>query len=122
MYKEKHYGIFTAISALVVIVLFIISSKIKDGTTEARICVLFILLFIIIGIVFGIKWWNNTPTIDVSAYKSNSYINAECPYCHSKNTKKISGVSKAGSVAMWGIFAMGKVSKQWHCNNCKSDF
>ena len=48
--------------------------------------------------------------------------NAECPYCHSKNTKKISGFSKAGSVAMFGVFAMGKVSKQWHCNQCKSDF
>lgn len=47
--------------------------------------------------------------------------NAECPYCHSKNTKKISGLSKAGSVAMWGIFSH-KVHKQWHCNNCKSDF
>lgn len=48
--------------------------------------------------------------------------NAECPYCHSKNTKKISGISKAGSVALWGVFAVGKVSKQWHCNSCKSDF
>lgn len=48
--------------------------------------------------------------------------NAECPYCHSKNTKKISGLSKAGSVALFGIFAMGKASKQWYCNNCKSDF
>lgn len=48
--------------------------------------------------------------------------NAECPYCHSKNTKKISGFSKAGSVALFGVFAMGKVSKQWHCNQCKSDF
>lgn len=46
----------------------------------------------------------------------------ECPYCHSKNTKKISGISKAGSVAVWGIFSIGKVTKQWHCNNCKSDF
>lgn len=48
--------------------------------------------------------------------------NAECPYCHSKNTKKISELSKAASVAMFGVFAVGKVSKQWHCNNCKSDF
>lgn len=45
-----------------------------------------------------------------------------CPYCHSTNTKKISGLSKAGSVALWGIFALGKTTKQWHCNNCKSDF
>lgn len=46
----------------------------------------------------------------------------ECPYCHSTSTKKISGVSKAGSVALFGIFATGKVSKQWHCNKCNSDF
>lgn len=46
----------------------------------------------------------------------------ECPYCHSKNTKKISGMSKAGNIAIWGIFSIGKVTKQWHCNNCKSDF
>lgn len=46
----------------------------------------------------------------------------ECPYCHSTNTKKISGMSKAGSVALFGIFALGKTSKQWHCNECKSDF
>lgn len=48
--------------------------------------------------------------------------NAECPYCHSKNTKKISGLSKVGSVALWGVFAVGKVSKQWHCNNCGSEW
>ena len=44
-----------------------------------------------------------------------------CPYCNSINCKKISGVSKATSVAMFGIFSQ-KVKKQWHCNNCKSDF
>lgn len=46
----------------------------------------------------------------------------ECPYCHSTNTEKISGLSKAGSVALFGIFALGKTSKQWHCNNCDSNF
>lgn len=46
----------------------------------------------------------------------------ECPYCHSTNTKKISGASKAGKIAAFGIFSIGKVTKQWHCNNCKSDF
>ena len=46
----------------------------------------------------------------------------ECPYCHSTNTKKISTASKAGSVFLFGIFAAGKVAKEWHCNNCKSDF
>jgi len=45
-----------------------------------------------------------------------------CPYCSSTDLKKISGFSKAGSVALFGIFSVGKVGKQWHCNNCKSDF
>lgn len=55
------------------------------------------------------KTYNSTPIV-------------KCPYCNSTNTKKISEMSKAASVAVFGVFAMGKVSKQWHCNNCKSDF
>lgn len=45
-----------------------------------------------------------------------------CPYCKSTDCKKISGLSKAGSIALWGIFALGKTTKQFHCNNCKADF
>lgn len=44
-----------------------------------------------------------------------------CPYCNSTNVSKISGLSKASSVVMFGIFSR-KVHKQWHCNSCKSDF
>ena len=46
----------------------------------------------------------------------------KCPYCNSTDVKKISSLSKAGSVALWGIFAAGKVSKNFHCNKCKADF
>ena len=54
--------------------------------------------------------------------KSPYYIpEVECPYCHSMNTKKISNITKAGSVAMFGIFSQ-KVKHQWHCNSCNSDF
>ena len=53
---------------------------------------------------------------------SNQLGKVECPYCHSTDTKKISGASKLGSAALFGVFAVGKVSKQWHCNKCKSDF
>lgn len=49
------------------------------------------------------------------------YGNAECPYCHSKNTKKISGVSRVASVGFFG-FASKKIGKQWHCNKCGSNF
>ena len=45
-----------------------------------------------------------------------------CPYCQSTNTKKISGTSKAVHTALFGIFSLSRNSKQWHCNNCKSDF
>lgn len=46
----------------------------------------------------------------------------ECPYCHSTNTKKITNASKAVHTAVFGIFSMGRNSKQWHCNQCNSDF
>ncbi len=40
-----------------------------------------------------------------------------CPTCKSTDLKKISGLSKAGSFAMWGFFSQ-KVKKTYHCNNC----
>lgn len=86
------------------------------------------LLWVDLKCDFGTK--ENNPIIQArEEYEQEKAIeeykyrnNAECPYCHSKNTKKISGLSKAGSVALFGVFAVGKVSKQWHCNNCGSDF
>lgn len=45
-----------------------------------------------------------------------------CPYCNSTNVKKITTTSKAVHIAIFGIFSMGRNSKQWHCNDCKSDF
>lgn len=45
----------------------------------------------------------------------------ECPYCHSKDTKKITTTSKVVNTAVWGIFGT-KRYKQWHCNSCNSDF
>lgn len=62
------------------------------------------------------------PTIEFDVKPKKSTPTITCPYCQSTNTKKISGLSKAGSVALWGIFALGKTTKQWHCNECGSDF
>ncbi len=61
--------------------------------------------------------------IDFSS-KSGSAVKTavECPYCHSTNVKKISGVSKAAHTALFGIFSIGRNSKNFYCNNCKSDF
>lgn len=44
-----------------------------------------------------------------------------CPTCNSSDIKKISGLSKAGSVFLWGVFSR-KVHKQWHCNHCGSEW
>lgn len=46
----------------------------------------------------------------------------KCPICNSYNLKKITSLSKAGSVLMWGVFASGRTSKQWHCNDCGSEW
>lgn len=45
-----------------------------------------------------------------------------CPYCQSTNTKKITNTSKAIHTAVFGIFSIGRNSRNYHCNNCKSDF
>ena len=44
-----------------------------------------------------------------------------CPYCGSVNVKKVSTISRMASVGFFGLSSK-KVGKQWHCNNCKSDF
>lgn len=41
----------------------------------------------------------------------------KCPTCGSSNIKRVSGTSKAVSVAMFGLLSQ-KVKKQFHCNNC----
>ncbi len=53
--------------------------------------------------------------------KGNKF-GVKCPYCHATNVKKISGTSKAVHMALFGIFSMGRNSKQWHCTRCGSDF
>lgn len=62
----------------------------------------------------------NKPLKDISLTETKPIV--RCSYCGSGNTRKISSMSKAGSVAVFGIFSLGKVTKQWHCNDCKSNF
>ena len=45
----------------------------------------------------------------------------KCPTCGSTNLSKVSTMSKAGSVFMWGLLSQ-KVKKTWHCNNCKYEW
>lgn len=41
----------------------------------------------------------------------------KCPNCGSKNTSKITALSKAVSVGFFGLFSQ-KVKHQFHCNSC----
>lgn len=53
--------------------------------------------------------------------KGNKF-GVECPYCHATNVKKITNTSKAVHTAVFGIFSIGRNSKNFHCNSCGSDF
>lgn len=45
-----------------------------------------------------------------------------CSYCGSTNVKKITVVNKAVHTSIFGIWSMGRNAKNYHCNNCGSDF
>lgn len=64
----------------------------------------------------GERW----AAVKVNENQFNS-THPECPYCHNRNTKKITTASKALNTGMFGLFGT-KRHYQWHCNNCNSDF
>lgn len=50
-----------------------------------------------------------------------STITVKCQYCNSYNVKKISSINRVISIKLVGM-ASSKIGKQWHCNDCNSDF
>lgn len=63
----------------------------------------------------------NQSTHQHQSIQQQHITQVTCPYCKSTNTKKISAVSRAGSILGFGLFSK-KLGKEWHCNNCGSDF
>ncbi|MCI9127431.1 MAG: hypothetical protein HFG28_09565 [Eubacterium sp.] len=139
--NDKHlmnkWSNYFVIGFILSVIDFFIMINQEDASTGAKITAVILLVGIVFCIVCVVKVnMYNAKVKNMSAdeYISDRFANAipktkkavgitvKCPYCQSTNTKKISSVSKAGSVAVFGVFAAGKVSKQWHCNNCKSDF
>lgn len=53
--------------------------------------------------------------------KKNRTGNISCPYCNSNNIQKITAIGRAVSISAMGA-ASSKLGKQWHCNNCNSNF
>ncbi len=45
----------------------------------------------------------------------------KCPTCSSTNIRKLSATSKLVDVAVWGVLSR-KAHKQWHCDNCGSEW
>ena len=45
-----------------------------------------------------------------------------CPKCGSGNVIPISGISKAATVAKWGIFSIGKAKAEHRCRDCGHKF
>jgi predicted RNA-binding Zn-ribbon protein involved in translation (DUF1610 family) len=41
-----------------------------------------------------------------------------CPTCNSTDIEKISTSSKVGKAALFGVLAIGSITKQFKCNNC----
>lgn len=75
--------------------------------------------------ICGYNLIKKTKTLNINPNQSTStkqrITQATCPYCKSTNTKKISAASRAGSILGFGLFSK-KLGKEWHCNNCNSDF
>lgn len=66
---------------------------------------------------------SSKPLYDVTKDPKSPFYKPQiiCPYCHSSNVTKISNFDRVVSTGLFGL-ASKKVGKQWHCNNCKSDF
>lgn len=46
----------------------------------------------------------------------------KCHYCGSTNVQKITLMSKAIHNSIFGIWSLGRNTKEFHCNNCGADF
>ena len=117
-------GITQLVLGLIIVVSAIITEKILFGLSG--------ILLLILG-TLSINTYNyfkrtaplpeynpapNTTQEPIVLYAKPTII---CPYCKSDNTVKIDTISRMGSIFIAGA-ASGKIGKQWHCNNCKSDF
>ena len=68
----------------------------------------------------GVRLRNLEEAANAVQHKNNP-AGVKCPYCQSMSVKRISGVRRFASVELFGI-ASKKIGKQWHCNDCGSDF
>lgn len=59
--------------------------------------------------------------VDTRPLTRESDNTPRCPTCSSTNIRKLSATSKLVDVAVWGVLSR-KAHKQWHCDNCGSEW
>lgn len=59
------------------------------------------------------EWWENREQQQKPKIK--------CPYCSSGNVTRISNIQRSLSTYLLGL-GSSKIGRQWHCNDCNSDF
>ena len=130
------------IGIIITVIDFFIMINQEDASTGAIITAIILIIGIIFDVTSVVKInVYNVKSINMSTdeYISDRFANAipetkevfginrksspsvKCPYCQSTNVKKISTANRAVSVGMVGV-ASGKIGKEWHCNNCSSNF
>lgn len=65
--------------------------------------------------------YNQKKCEELESKTRSEYI-PKCPICGSPKIHKIPLTNKAGSVALFGIFSVGHVSKTFKCDNCGAKF
>lgn len=63
-------------------------------------------------------WWQEQHGLKPKTEEDNQI---HCPYCKSTNLKKITASNRMFSTVLFGIGSK-KIGKQWHCNNCGSEW
>ncbi len=77
---------------------------------------------------FDRELYNNRDKIlqrrsdDFHAMMENYRNAVKCHYCGSTNVQKITLMSKAIHNSIFGIWSLGRNTKEFHCNNCGADF
>lgn len=89
------------------------------GIILGIIGLLFGFILIYLGAIDLINYNNINKKLLKMEMPDNEFV--KCPYCGSGKVTKLTVLDRTASVVVTGI-ASGKIGKQWHCNNCDSNF
>lgn len=83
---------------------------------------IFYLILLDLLVIFWFWWDTESPMAEFrKTLPQNQKKVDECPYCHSKNVRKITKFDIGISILLSGV-EKSCLGKNWHCNNCEHDF